>query len=194
MKGVTKMENQTMKIDTKINGVNIDELGRTIDTIKEKPEIAKFKFRASNTWINGGHNRTNVKNFYGAGQEHTSRKVPFTMDADEPPVLLGEDRGANPVEYVLTALSACLTTSMVYHAAARGYKIEELESRIEGDLDLHGFLGLSENIRKGYQNLRISFKVKGDVTTEQLKELSKFSPVYDIVSNPVPVDIQIEKA
>lgn len=188
------MENQTMKIDTKINGVNIDELGRTIDTIKEKPEIAKFKFRASNTWINGGHNRTNVKNFYGAGQEHTSRKVPFTMDADEPPVLLGEDRGANPVEYVLTALSACLTTSMVYHAAARGYKIEELESRIEGDLDLHGFLGLSENIRKGYQNLRISFKVKGDVTTEQLKELSKFSPVYDIVSNPVPVDIQIEKA
>ncbi len=114
------------------------------------------------------------------------------LDADEPPVLLGKDQGANPVEYVLHALAACLTTSLVYHAAARGIKVESVESRLEGDLDLRGFLGISDQVRKGYQSVQANVIIKSDASPEPLKELTKFSPVYDILSNPVPVSIHIE--
>ena len=175
-----------------VNGVNVEQLGSTIKAIQDKPDLAKFKFRATNKWINGGHNQTTIKDFYGAGQEDTTRKSPFVFDADEPPVLLGEDKGANPVEYVLTALAACLTTSMVYHAAVHGIKIDEVESQYEGDLDLHGFLDLSRDVRKGYQNIRVNFKVKSDAPAEKLRELMKHSPVFDIVTNPVPVSISVD--
>jgi uncharacterized OsmC-like protein len=181
-----------------VNGVNVDQLFDTINGIKDKPDIAKFRFRASNKWVNGGHNRTNIKDFYGAGQEDTSRTEPFVLDADEPPVLLGTDQGANPVEYVLTALAGCLTTSLIYHAAAQGIKIDEVESRFEGDLDLRGFLGMSENVRNGYENIRVTFKIKSDAPKEKLEELVKLaqkrSPVFDIVSNPVPVSVGLETA
>jgi uncharacterized OsmC-like protein len=113
------------------------------------------------------------------------------LDADEPPVLLGEDQGANPVEFVLHALAACLTTSMVYHAAARAIRIESIESRLEGDLDLRGFLGLSKDVRPGYQNLRVNFTVKSDAPAETLRELTQFSPVFDMMTNPVPVAISV---
>jgi uncharacterized OsmC-like protein len=176
-----------------VNGVSVDDLSSTMDTLKEKPELAKFQFRAKNKWINGGHNRTNIKGFYGAGKEDTTRTRPYVFDADEPSVLLGGDQGANPVEYVLTALSACLTTSLVYHAAERGIKIDEVESHLEGDLDIRGFLGLSDHVRKGYENIKVTFKVKANAPEEELEELCKYSPVFDIVSNPVPVDIRVEK-
>lgn len=106
-------------------------------------------------------------------------------------MLLGKDQGANPVEFVLHALAACLTTSLVYHAAARGIRIESIESRLEGDLDLQGFLGLSEQVRRGYKQIRANFTIKSEASAEELEALTKFSPVYDIVSNPVPVSIQI---
>jgi uncharacterized OsmC-like protein len=176
-----------------INGVNVDQLIGTVNAVKEKPAIAKFQFRATNKWLTGGHNQTSIKGFYGAGQEDTTRTKPFVLDADEPPILLGEDHGANPVEYVLTALAGCLTTSLVYHAAANGIKIDEVESSLEGDLDLQGFLGLSDNIRKGYQNVRVVMKVKSDAPAEKLAEFTKRSPVFDIVSNPVPVSVEIQK-
>jgi uncharacterized OsmC-like protein len=174
-----------------INGVNVEQLGASISAIQGEPGLGKFQFRARNTWINGGHNRTTIKEFYGVGKEDTNRTKPFVLDADEPPVLLGEDQGANPVEFVLHALAACLTTSMVYHAAAQGIKIDSVESRLEGDLDLRGFLGLSKEVRPGYQNLRIHFTVKSDAPAEKLRELTKYSPVFDIVSNPVPVAISV---
>ena len=174
-----------------INGVNIEQLGACISAIQGEPWLARFQFRATNTWINGGHNRTTIKEFYGVGKEDTNRTEPFVLVADEPPVLLGEDQGANPVEFVLHALAACLTTSMVYHAAAQGIKIESVESRLEGDLDLRGFLGLSQEVRPGYQNLRVLFTVKSDAPAEKLRELTKHSPVFDIVSNPVPVAISV---
>lgn len=178
-----------------INGVNIDQLFSTINAIKENPGLAKFKFRAKNQWINGGHNRTNIKDFYGAGQEDTTRKQTFVFDNDEPAVLLGEDNGANPVEFVLHALAGCLTTSLVYHAAAQGIKIDSVESSFEGDLDLHGFLGLDEKVRNGYENIRVAFKIKADAPEEKLKELcelaQKRSPVFDIVTNRVPVSVQL---
>jgi uncharacterized OsmC-like protein len=175
-----------------INGVDVDRLGETMNAIQQTPSLAASQFRASNRWIDGGYNRSTIQGFYGAGREDTSRSKPFVLDADEPPVLLGKDQGANPVEHVLHALAACLTTSLVYHAAARGIHIASVESKLEGDLDLQGFLGLSDQVRPGYQQIRVTFSVKSDASAELLQELTKLSPVYDIVSNPVPVSIAIE--
>jgi uncharacterized OsmC-like protein len=175
-----------------MNGVDVERLGQTIQAIQKDPGLAKSQFRATNRWVNGGHNRSSIQGFYAAGQEDMSRTKPFVLDADEPPALLGQDKGANPVEFVLHALAACVTTSLVYHAAARGIKLESVESQLEGDLDLRGFLGLSDQVRRGYKEIRVKFNVKSDASPEQLEELTKFSPVYDIVSSPVPVSIQVE--
>lgn len=177
-----------------INGVEVERMGATVQAVQQNPALAGFQFRATNQWINGGHNRSTIKGFYGAGQEDKLRTKPFVLDADEPPLLLGQDQGANPAEYVLHALAACLTTSMVYHAAARGIRIESMESTLEGELDLQGFLGLSGQIRPGYKEIRAHFTVTSDASPEQLRELAKFSPVHDIISNPVPVNIHITTA
>jgi uncharacterized OsmC-like protein len=179
-------------VNEKINGVNTEQMGATVQAVQENPALAVFRFRASNTWISGGHNRSTIKTFYGAGAEDTVRTRPFIVDAAEPPVLLGEDQAPNPVEFVLHALAACLTTSLVYHAAARGIRIESLESQLEGDVDLRGFFGLSGDVRKGFQQIRARFTVKSDATQEQLEDLTKFSPVYDTIANPVPVSISIK--
>lgn len=157
-----------------INGVDVDRLGGTVKAIQEHPGLAASQFRATNRWINGGHNRSTIQSFYSAGHEDTTRTKPFVLDADEPPVLLGQDQGANPVEYVLHALAACLTTGLVYHAAARGIRVESVESKLEGDLDLRGFLGISNEVRRGYKQIRAHFTVTSDATTEQLEELTKF--------------------
>jgi uncharacterized OsmC-like protein len=180
-----------------INGVDVDRLFGTIDTIEEKPAIAKFQFRAANRWLGGGLNRSAIQGFYGAGREDATRTRPFVLDNDEPDVLLGTDQGANPVEYVLHALAGCLTTSLVYHAAARGIAVEEVESTLEGDLDLRGFLGLSDEVRSGYERVRVKFRIKADATPEQIDELCRTaqrrSPVFDIVSHGVPVSVSAER-
>lgn len=178
-----------------VNGVDTKALFATIEAVKDQPQLAEFEFRAHNRWIDGAHCRSTIKEFYGAGGEDVQRTRTFVFDADEPKVLLGEDRGANPVEYVLHALAGCLTTSLVYHAAARGIRLDSVESRFEGDLDLRGFLGLCPDIRNGYQQIRVTFRVKGDAPRETLEELvqlaQKRSPVFDIVSNPVPVVVTL---
>lgn len=175
------------------NGVNVTLLKDTISAIGQDPEVARFQFRATNRWINGGHNRTKIKEFYGAKQEDTTRTQPFVLDADEPPILLGEDNGPNPVEYILTALAGCMTTTMVYKAALHGIKIEEIESTLEGDIDLQGLLELDENVRNGYENVTITFKVKSDAPAKQLEIFAKGSPVFDCICNPVPVKVRVEK-
>lgn len=174
------------------NGVNVTKLGQTIDAIRQQPEIAQFKFRARNQWDTGGHNQATVDTFYGACQEQYHRE-PFVMDADEPPVLLGEDNGANPVEFVLAGLSGCMTTTLAYHAASRGLNIEEISSEFEGDIDLHGLLDLDPNVRSGYREIRVKFKVKGDVDEETIKELVRKSPVYNTLAEPVRIKIEVEK-
>jgi hypothetical protein len=132
-----------------VNGVPVDDMLKTVDAIKTTPSIAKFKFRIHNQWVDAARNRSIADMMYGAGEE-LSRARPFVLEADEPPVLLGTDTAANPAEYLLHALAACLTTSMVYHAAARGIHIEEVESAFEGDIDLHGFLELDKKVRNGF--------------------------------------------
>ena len=142
------MSTQTTNEETLINGVNIGDLGDNIQAISETPELANFKFRAKNNWVNGGHNQISLNSFYGTCQEF-QRDEDIKLDADEPPVLLGTDKGANPAEYLLTALSSCMTTSLVYHAAAQGINIEKVESDYEGDINLKGFLNLDPQVRKG---------------------------------------------
>jgi len=178
-----------------LNGVDVDQLFGNIDAIQTTPVLGKFKFRANNKWINGGHNQTTIHNFHGVQQEH-DHVDPFKLDADEPPLLLGKDIGPNPVEYALTALAACVTTALVYHAAAKGIKLNAVESRLEGDIDLRGFLGISDEVRRGYDNIRMYFKIDADVPDEQLEELiemgTKYSPVFDTFTNPVTVTAQLD--
>jgi uncharacterized OsmC-like protein len=191
------MEQAVKNMETKsaVNGVNVDELFGTIDAVKKAPVIAKFKFRAENEWIDGGHNRTTLKNFYGTQQDHEHQK-PFVLDADEPPLLLGRDIGPNPVEYALTALAACVTTSIVYHAAAKGVTIRSMESRLEGDIDLQGFLGIRDDVPRGYKEIRMYVNIDADAPPEKLEEIVQlgptYSPVFDTITRAVPVSVQLE--
>jgi len=178
--------------DTILNGVNVTKLGQTIEAVKQQPEVAKFKFRARNQWDIGGHNVATVDSFYGTCQE-MEHESPFVMHADEPPVLLGEDKGANPVEFVLAGLSGCMTTTLAYHAAGRGLKIDDIQSEYEGDIDLQGLLGTNPNVRSGYKEIRVKFKVKGDADEATIQELVRKSPVYDTLANPVKIKIEVEK-
>ncbi len=178
-----------------INGVDIGKLRETIEVIKDKPFLADFKFRIENKWQGGGLNQTTVKASYGAGQEFPERDGKFTMQADEPPILLSGDLAANPVEHLLHALAACVTTSLVYHAAARGIHLDSVESRLEGELDLRGFLGLDPTVRKGYKHITMTVNLTGDLTEAQKQEVVKlgpqFSPVYDSVTGGVPVTVKL---
>jgi|APTNR8051073442_1049403.scaffolds.fasta_scaffold02380_5 uncharacterized OsmC-like protein len=175
-----------------VNGVNVSALMETIDAVKKNPEIAKFRFRGRNTWLGGDHNRSTIKEFHGACEEQRTAGTSFVIDNGEPPVLLGEDKGANPVEHLLNALMGCMTTTTAYHAASRGIEIEAIDTESEGDIDLRGFLGLSDTIRKGYQNIRVKMRIKSSAKPETLRELAKLSPVFDVVSNSVPVDVVVE--
>ena len=193
------MTNQTtskqVKPDTNdgtINGIHMETLQGTMNAIEQEPDLGQCKFRARNKWLGGNHNCTTITGFYGAKQE-IAHKQQFELHADEPPILAGNDEGANPVEHLLNALAACVTTSMVAHAAVRGIHIEELESEIEGDIDLRGFLGLSSVVPKGFTDIRINFKVKADVDNmERLKRLTTYSPVFNTITQGANVDIQVE--
>ena len=176
-----------------INGVDTILLAETVKAIKSDSTLARFQFRCRNHWTTAGHNTSAIQDFYGVGAEDTTRPAPFIVEADEPSALLGTDLGANPVEYLLHALAACMTTSMVYHAAARGIQISSVQCTIEGDLDLRGFLGLDPSIRKGYQGIRVRFDVQSDASADTLAELALFSPVRDSIANPVPVSLEIRK-
>jgi uncharacterized OsmC-like protein len=174
-----------------VNGVDVDALMSTVDAIAKDGELGACRFRASNAWLHGSHNRTTVVDFYGARQVIAHRQT-FTMDADEPAILAGNDHGANPVEHLLHALASCMTTSMVAHAAVRGIRIEELESTLEGDLDLRGFLGLDGGVPKGYTAIRVGFRAKAAAEDlPRLRELAAFSPVYNTLLSGVPVQMTV---
>ncbi len=189
------MSEQTATQQTILNGVNVTQLMDTVELIKGNEEIAQFKFRASNKWISGGHSRTTIKGFYGACQEDTLREKAHVIDIDEPQMLLGTDKGANPAEAVLHALAGWITVTIAYKAAAHGIKIEEIESELEGDIDLRGLLEISDDVRNGFENIRVNFKIKADGPEENIelfKDLAKGSPVFDMLSNPVPVTVNVE--
>jgi uncharacterized OsmC-like protein len=185
----------TTQTSAQLNGVNVDQLVATVNAIQQNADLARFQFRAHTEWIGGGHSRTSIQEFYGAGQEDTSRRRPFILEGDEPPVLLGSNAGPNAVEAVLHALASCLAVGFVYNAAARGIHVETLSFDLEGNLDLRAFLGLSEEVRPGYEGIRLTYRVQSDAPRDKVEELCEYvqktSPVLDILRNPVPVTITL---
>lgn len=183
-----QLMNQTM------NGLSLEALVGTIDAIKQTLTLAQFEFRATNQWISGGENRSRIKEFYGAGQEDESRTEAFEFTNGEPPILLGNNEGANPVEYLLHALAGCVTTTTVVHAAARGIKIESISTKLVGQIDLQGFLGLDDSVPVGYESIQIDMDIKADCSDEELDDLLSFtrdhSPVCNTVCRPVPVTLK----
>ena len=180
------------------NGINVDQMYGTLDAVKGQPALGRFQFRARNRWMGGAHNQSTIKSFYGAGQEDESRQAEWHIDAGEPAVLLGKDEGPNPAEYLLHALAACLTTSIVNVAAARKVELTEVESILEGNADVRGALGLSDEVRNGFQDIQVSFKVRGNAPEDKLREVvdraKARSFVYDIVTNGTNVNINVDAA
>jgi uncharacterized OsmC-like protein len=189
---------ETSKIRPPLNGVDTPTLFATLDAVKANPELAKFQFRATNRWLTGTHNRSTIRGFYGAGQEDTTRTEDFAYDADHPAVLVGTGNGPTPVEFLLHAIAACLTAGIANVAAARGVPLREVSSTVEGDIDLLGILGLSDQVRNGYQGIRVSFQIAGDAPDEVLRGLVEQSrsrsAVYDVLTNGVPVSIDVATA
>jgi uncharacterized OsmC-like protein len=175
--------------------VDVPTLFATIDVVKAQPAAAQFRFRAVNRWISGTHSRTTIHGFYGTGQELEHRQA-YVAEADHPEVLVGGDAAPTPVEHILHGLAACLTAGIGNVASARGIKLTAVESHLEGDIDLRGLLGLSDEVRNGYSNVRVSFRIVGDATDEELRAVvdqsRARSAVYDIVTNGVPVEIDVQ--
>ncbi|MGH8835714.1 MAG: OsmC family protein [Actinomycetes bacterium] len=177
------------------NGVDTATLFATLDAVKQAPEAAKFQFRAHNQWLSGTHNRSTIADFYGVGEERAHERS-FTFDADHPAVLVGRDNGPTPVEFVLHALAACLTAGLANIAAVRKIRLTEVRSTVSGDIDLNGILGLSPDVRNGYERITVRITIKGDAPADKLRELVEQSrarsAVYDILTNRVPVSIEVD--
>lgn len=190
MNKVQRIEEQDLATN-RLNGVDLDTLMGTVNAIQADPALGVSKFRASNTWLSANHNRSTVTGFYAAKQEIAHAQT-FIMDADEPAILAGSDQGANPVEHLLHALASCLTTSIVAHASVRGIEIEELESELEGDIDLNGFLGLDAETPRGFTDIRVKFRVKADPEDiDRIKQLALFSPVFNTITKSAKVDVDV---
>ena len=177
------------------NGVDVPRLFATLDAVKGQHEIAKFQFRATNTWVNGTHSRSQLSGFFGAMQEMEHKNV-TVLDADHPAVLVGEDNAPTPIEFILHAIAACLTSGVANIAAARGIQLHKVTSTVEGDIDLLGILGLSDGtVRNGYQQIRVTFRLEGDADDEKLRGLveqsRQRSAVYDVLTNPTSVVIDV---
>jgi uncharacterized OsmC-like protein len=179
------------------NGVDTPKLFATLDAIKGQPELAKFQFRVSNRWVKGTNSRSRMESFSGAGGEHEHKRT-FEYDADHHAVLVGTDEGPTPVEFLLHGLAACITAGIANIAAARGVTLTEVTSRVEGDINLLGILGLSKAVRNGYERIRVTFDIKGDAPAEKLREIVEQSQarsaVFDVLSNGVPVEVAVEAA
>ncbi|MEJ2374309.1 MAG: OsmC family protein [Pseudolabrys sp.] len=174
-----------------MNGVNTAALSEMIATIKTNPEIARFEFRARNEWLGGDSNRTTIKEFSGGGAIHRQGSAGFEALSGEHQVLFGQDKAPNPIEWLLHSLVGCMTTTLAYQSASRGILIEAIDSTIAGNIDLRGFLGLSDKVRTGCSNIRVNMRVKSDASPIVLKSLAKLSPVFDVVARSVPVDVTI---
>jgi uncharacterized OsmC-like protein len=176
------------------NGVDTATLFATIDHVKGQPELARFQFRARNTWVDGTHSRGSVTTFHGAGQDLTHVHE-HAVDTDHPVVLCGRDHGATPVELLLLGLAGCLTAGLANIAAARGVTLRTVESTVEGDIDLQGILGLSKDVRNGFEAIRVTFRVEADCPPEQVRRLVEQSrarsAVFDVLTNGVPVSVEV---
>ena len=177
------------------NGVDTETLFSTLDAVKGNNEIAKFQFRAENTWVSGTNSRSRFSGFYGAMQE-MSHEHETVVESDHPAVLVGQDNGPTPVEYLLHAIAACLTAGIGNIAAARGVNLTKVHSAVEGDIDLLGIFGLSDGtVRNGYQGIRVTFHIEGDADDDTLRGIveqsRRRSAVYDVLTNGTPVSVEV---
>jgi uncharacterized OsmC-like protein len=188
---VTKREPVAM------NGVDVPTLFATINAVKDQPELAQFRFRASNRWMDGTHSQSRPEDFDGAGGRHR-HMGDFVFEIDHPEVLVGTGKGPAPVEYLMYGLLGCLTAGIGNIAAARGVELTEVESRAEGEIDLRAILGISEEVRNGYQKIRVRFKIRGNAPEDKLRQIieqsTNRSAVYDVLTNGVPVEIEVDAA
>ena len=175
------------------NGVDVGQVMNVIGAIEDDPDYAKFQFRATNQWINGGLSRSRIQDFFAGNAEDTTRDKAFVLDADEPKLVAGQDSAPNSMEYVLHALATCLTGTLIYHASVRDIEIEAVESSYTGNMDVRGLLGMSNNVRKGFNKVTVNMRVKSRASVEELTELALYSPVYDIVSRSLPIEFSLEK-
>ncbi len=187
VQGTAVAENPT------VNGLNVDQLMNVVTSIEQDSDNAQFQFRLNNRWIDAGLNRSQVKGFFANGREDDTRTDAFVIDADEPRITAGDDSAPNPMEFVLHSLASCMTSSLVSHASVQGIEIGSVESWLEGDIDVRGLLGLSDEVRKGYNQVRVRMRVESPASVATLRELALFSPVYDIISNSLPVELVLEK-
>ncbi|MEN8133250.1 MAG: OsmC family protein [Pseudomonadota bacterium] len=173
------------------NGVDVGQIMNVIGAIESDSGYAKFQWRATNQWVNGGLSRSRIKDFFAGNAEDTTRKQAFTLDADEPTIAAGQNSAPNSMEYVLHALATCLTGTLVYHAAVRGIEIDAVESSYTGDMDVRGLFGLSDDVRKGFNKVTVNMRVKSEASAEELTDLALYSPVYDIISKSLPVEFSL---
>jgi uncharacterized OsmC-like protein len=196
MSNITVQENRTRE-RVPMNGVDTPKLFATLNVVKSQPALAKFQFRATNRWVKGTHSRSRIETFSGAGGEHR-HTGDIEFNADHPAVLVGADNAPTPVEFLLHAIASCITAGMGNIAAARGIELTEIESTVEGDIDLRGILGLSNEVRNGYEQMRVHFRVKGDASPEKLEEIVKQSTarsaVFDVLTNGTTVKVTADCA
>lgn len=185
---------ETKPVPKPLNGVDTPTLFATINAVAGQPDLAKFRFRASQRWVRGTHSQGRFETFSGAGTDHTHQH-PVVYDMDHPAVLVGQDHGPTPVEFLLIGLTGCITAGIGNIAAARGVTLDEVTATVEGDIDLRGILGLSKDVRNGYQNIRVTFAIKGDAPAEKLRQIVEQSrarsAVYDVLTNGCPVAIDV---
>lgn len=187
-----------MADNSKLNGINKDELHGAVDAVKADPSLANFKFRATNTWHDGFHAETKIKDFIDPSDQVVKHKTTFSLHADEPPALLGQDAGANATEALLHALASCMGATLIFHATLKGIKIDDMQLELVGDIDVNGFMGTSQKERNGFKGINVNCKIKADVSDEELQHLCELaqqhSPVFDIVTHPVPVKVTANRA
>jgi uncharacterized OsmC-like protein len=177
------------------NGVDLPNLFATIGAVKQQPQLAQFRFRATNRWVIGTHSRTTIETFSGAGGDH-DHIAEYAYDADHPAVLVGADQAPTPVEFLLHALGGCIVAGIANIASARGVALTSVEASLEGEIDLQGILGLSEDVRNGYQRLRVDVRIAGDAPADVLEGIvaqsRDRSAVYDVLTNGVDVDVAVQ--
>ena len=185
------ISNTAQKVQDLTNGVDVSQLMNVIGSIEADTGYAKFQWRATNQWIDGELSRSEIKGFFAGNEEDTTRNEAFTLDADEPPIASGQNRAPNSLEYLLHALATCLTGTLVNHASVRGIEIEAVDSSYAGDMDVRGLFGLAEDVRKGFSKVTVNMRVKSEASVEELTEMALFSPVYDVISNSLPVEFTL---
>ena len=176
------------------NGVNVGALLQAREALRAAPQAAKFTWRASCRWQNGTHSKTNVKGFFGLGEEQ-KHKTEFSFDADHPEIFASEDLGVTPVEFVLVGLASCLTAGVAAVAQNRGIQLRSVEAKLEGSMDIQGILGIDSDVRNGYDDIKVTFKIDADASKKEIEALvaqsQKRSAVYDIVTNPTNVQVEV---